>query len=254
MDACLLVTHNWDNIGTEDDPELKRKAVVYAEAIPGYEWVGDSSGTLGSRFDADFKLGLTNIFERFDQKGASLSESEGVLEYTPVLTPVPPTQPSKRAASKKKADDVKAKMDAADALVAADSQKKAGEVDPRPKVSVRPDSEVLPHLSEVGNGEKILVENVTAETPNGFQLTPKGKVVQVRGARWVYEVNGDKVVSMNQLPDGIAPVPDPAVNSGFFCQITGKEVDSELATTSRIRASRILCDEEFARVVAEELL
>ena len=89
------------------------------------------------------------------------------------------------------------------------------------------------------------VIQVEGDVPNGFQLNKENVGSQVRKARFVYEVDGKKMLSRNQLESGVNPIPNSDIDTGIYCQATGVEISKEEANVSLIRLSQMVCEDIF---------
>lgn len=126
-----------------------------------------------------------------------------------------------------------------------------GDIYPRSVLSEKktPDEEGSIDLSEYNVGDEVLIPG---DVPLGYRLGSSDRVMQVKNLRIVYEVEGQKILSLNQLEEGVVPIPNQEIDTGLFCQETGVEVLEESADQSRIRFRKILCPDLFIKY-AEEL-
>lgn len=269
VDLALLLRTREYMVPQEDSPELvkERRAVIYTQPDNKYEWVKDRGGKLDDIIELNFEDDFQGIVSAVYADVESLPQAEPIkVEYTPeqelptVSAPVSTSSPE--ASAKSSADTVQAKtmaVEEADKAIA-EAQARAKEAKaaaakeededetsvPKPQLARSADLELEYNsvdLTDAEPGSMVQVEG--SDVPNGFQLNKENVGSQVRKARFVYEVDGRKILSRNQLEAGVTPILNPEISTGIFCQATGVEITKEEANLALIRLSQMVCESVF---------
>lgn len=230
-------------IDMEGEPISVKKSFLYTRPTEKFPFLKDRSMKLPERMELNFEDDWQRVLDMVFQDTESLTKQEPIVVSSATVT----EQAPEKEFVIDHVETVEEKIEAAENIIAAAEQNsKDGGDKMKPELSgSEPREKHSMDLSSFTIGEQIEVgENV----PNGFRLMNSGKVMELRSARWVYESNGDKFLSLNQMPDGVIPILNSTINSGLFCQITGVEVEPEQANISRIMGKQILCAPEFERV------
>lgn len=227
-----------------------RKQYLFTAPSAKYEWVKDHSGELDEIIELNFEDDFQRVVAKIRAGGANLKSGETrTIEISGEDTEedVPEPEPEVEPITTESA--TKAITDAEIVIAAAEENKRKKQTGDRPTAteSSSPTEETAAVSSDIEsakNGDMITIEGA----PAGFQLNAQMKVLQAKGIRFVYEVGGDKVISRNQLQRGVKPQPS-TLDTGIFCQVTGKEITPEEANISRIRYRKVLCEDEFSNLL-----
>lgn len=265
--SVALVEH------TDSDDEYEQMSYVYTQKLDKFEWIKDRTETLPAVIECDFERGFADIIDRLNSRADEMEEREvQAIDFEPSQPAAPPQEPKvqKREPKAKTAEEAADAMAAADeklaaAKAAAQERAKADVPKAKPKPSPgavveratavtdddppRSQDEDSVDLSELNEGD-----TVTVSQGLGFQFSKvKGaKPMQVEGARYVYEVGVAKILSRVRLPDpSVRPIPNPDVNTGLFCQVTGVEITPQEANLSRLRVRKFLCEDEYAKDIQQ---
>jgi hypothetical protein len=245
--VCCLVDD--ESVSVEDEDGVvtrERRSFAYFKPFEMYEFIKDRSGTLPERMELTFEDDWQRVIHQVFANADSLTRQEvKVIEFDDDVEEVTPVKKAyqKQPAEKKTAEEASAQTEEAARVVAVAKATKA-ERSSTTEDTDRASEESIADLDNLEVGDKV---TLGGNIPNGFQLTSAGKVLEVKGARWVYEVGGTKILSLNELPKGVQPIPDAEVNSGLFCQHTGVEVKANQSNLSRIMCRKVLCEAEFEK-------
>ncbi len=269
--AMLLDTRSVTEV-VDDETIKTNKTLLFTEPTEKYPWIKDRSGKLDAvielNFEDDFQQIIKTIYDvklaegehrevEFEMPGEEEPEEEEEISVEDKMKEADEVV----AAAEKIAAAEKVVAAAEKVVAAAEKTRKAK----RAKKSTDNKEEKAPKkerpelagpgdrvgegagvdLSKYDHGDMVVLEG--QDIPVGFQLGPDGKGLQVKGARFIYTISGEKVLSRNQLEDGIEPKLNAEVNSGLFCQASGVEVLPEDANISRIRLGQVLSDAEFEK-------
>ncbi len=239
-----------------DESIKERQAVIYTRPDVRHEWIKDRGGRLDDIIELDFVDDFQRIVATVYKDVDNIPEEETItvefeLEKASSSETVPTARQaasSAKESSSAKAEEKAVAVEKADQAVAdaeARAKDKAAAAD-KPQLASETDLELEYASVDLDNAEVGSVIQVEGEDiPNGFQLNKENVGTQVRKSRFVYEVNGNKVLSRNQLEPGINPIPNEDVGSGIFCQATGVEITKDEANVSLIRLHQMVCEDVF---------
>ena len=230
-----------------DEAVKERQSALFTTPDSRYEWVKDRSGKLDEvielNFEDDFQKIVSAVFgdvdglptsEPIEVNYSAASEDAAPVSETKVQPTAPATVEEKTVAVE----------EADKAIAEAEAAAKAKKEESASKTLANPTDLELEYasvdLTDVESGSMIQVEG---DIPNGFQLNKDNTGTQVRKVRFVYEVDGKKILSRNQLESGVSPILNPEVASGIFCQATGVEITRDEANLSMIRLSQMVCED-----------
>lgn len=263
--AVALVDH------TDEEDQYEQVSYIYAARLDKFQWIKDRTETLPAVMECDFKTGFSDIIDRLNTRADEMQERE-VIE---VHFESSPTEPAPAEPQLRKSVEAKSPAEAAAAMAAADEKlaaAKAARMTPAqeeaPAQKVPSPGDVVERATVVSDEDPSRSEDeasvdldslsegdtVTVDQGLGFQFSKVqgAKPMQVMGARYVYEVDGTKILSRVRLPDGaVRPVPASAVDTGLFCQVTGVEISPSEANLSRLRVRKFLCEEEYAKEIQQ---
>jgi len=211
-------------------------------------WIKDHSGQLDEVIELNFEDDFQRIVAKIRDGGVNLKsgetrdveipeETQSVVEPPPA--PTPATTPASAATAISEAEETIAKAERA--------KKRGGE---RSTVTGEssPSDESASAIVDIENAKNGDMITLDGDVPAGFQLNSQQKVLQVKGIRFIYRVDGKRVLSRNQLQKHVLPQMS-TLDTGIFCQVSGKEVTPEEANISRIRYRKVLCEEEFSKLL-----
>lgn len=274
--SVALVEH------TDVDDEYEQVSYVYTQKLDKFEWIKDRTETLPAVIECDFERGFADIIDRLNSRADEMEKRDVIdIEFEPEPSAPVPAEPKIEKAEPK----AKTAEEAAQAMASADEKLAAakaaalerakkdapkdkpepeaaetkqepapGDVVERPTASSDDDparsyDEASVDLDSLSEGDV-----VTVPAGLGFQFSKVqgAKPMQVMGARYVYEVDGAKILSRVRLPDqAVRPIPDPSVDTGLFCQVTGVEISPQVANLSRLRVRKFLCEDEYAKEIQQ---
>lgn len=238
MDMNLLIDEKEVPVVEDDKRVMRRKAFLISAPFQMFEYLKDRSNQLPDRMELNFEDDFQRVIE-LHAKGRTQDTGE-VREVDFDAVP----QPTSSVPAVKKS--VQEQTAAADKFIAEAEAK----VEPQRRTLTEagdPSSELATaDLTAYSNGDRMILEG---DIPKGYYLDAGKRIKQERNIRFVYEVNGEKMISRNQLEKDVLPIPNPAIDSGVFCQVTGIELLPEDANISRIRARKVLCEAEFEKAI-----
>jgi len=282
--SVALVEHR----DADEETEYEKMSHVYTQKLDKFEWIKDRTETLPAVIECDFENGFVDIIDLINRRKAEMKEQEIITATfeaeAHIAAPSTPEPKAKAKTEAPSADDIAAKTAEADAKLAAakEAALKRAAKDPKPakETAEKPvpakespetpqepsPGDVVPRATAVTvedparSADEATVDletlddgaSVTVEQGLGFQFSKAGVPMQIMGARYVYEVEGAKVLSRVKLPDpAVRPIPSEAMDTGLFCQVTGVEITPEEANLSRLRVRKFLCTDEYTKEIAQ---
>jgi hypothetical protein len=222
-----------------NDEDLSSRRLIYTDNLRGYDWIKDRSGKLPHVFEADFESGFEELYNKIFSD-VSLEDTEPLIVEFEVRESVEATIPETVADVIEATQKAEAVVASAKAQATRTKREAAGIID-SPSLTQSSGIDAELDVSGYQDGDSVSLDlGADQEVPHGFQIQ-NGKLMTIRGLRWVYTASdGSKVVSRNQLPEGVRPVLDGSAVTGLWCQQTGIPVSPEQADLSRIRHRAIL--------------
>lgn len=233
-----------------------RKQYLFTAPTSKYEWVKDHSGELEEIIELNFEDDFQSIVAKIGEGGRDLENGETrTVEYPDPIVDAPeqPVRSSSSITAPSVESATRATSEAEEIIAEAEKtsrQKRTGDRPTSTKNSNISNETALAAERVEEATDRSMIE-LEGDVPAGFQLTSQQKVLQVKGARFVYVVDGKKVLSRNQLQKFVYPQPS-TLDTGIFCQISGKEITPEEANISRIRYRKVLCEEEFNKLLNKD--
>lgn len=206
-----------------------------------YDWLknrGKLPDSIELNFEDDYQRIHDTFFEGIEIHEADVRTIESLVDTEP---PVEETKPEPEP--EKTVDEAREQIDkAAEVMAVATEKKKA---DKMPVLAEPSKTKADLDLSGYESGNPVEDDQFTTA---GFSLKDSGELEKAPKTRYLYRLeDGTEVLSVNQLEDGVVPVPDPEVGTGIFCQASGVEVTRDQAAVSRVAHRRVFSEAEFAK-------
>jgi len=270
--SIALVEHRDE----DEEAEYEKISNVYTQKLDKFEWIKDRTETLPALIECDFETGFVDIIVRINERISEMEEREIIdVDFEAEAPTAPPLEPTTQRRSKPETsiptvEDVVEKTAAAAARLAAAKQaalERAKKDAPTPAPAAKPKpGDTVERATVVTEDDpsrssdqaKVDLEtlndgaSVTVDEGMGFQFSKAGVVMQIMGMRYVYEVDGTKILSRVKLPDrSVRPIPNESMDTGLFCQVTGVEITPREANLSRLRVRKFLCEDEYTKEISQ---
>ena len=236
--------------------------VTHHYFVSGYDrhhdWLknrGRLPNSLEMNFHDDYQRIHDMYFDGMEIEEAAVRTIESAADTEPPQEDeeVEETPPQKtRDEARQQIEDAQKVM--ADAEAKAAEAKSETEAKPEPGTRKPPapvltepsmESPINIDLSEYpGRGEPVEDD---AFTTAGFSLLDTGELRKAQKTRFFYRLkDGTEVLSVNELEGKAIPIPNPAVGTNIFCQVSGVEVTKNQASVSRVKYRKVFSEEVFA--------